>query len=66
MSVHALGVGGFGVLSEVDAGRLVLCAEAKAHQPIDQLGEHEQHRERIERDDDDRERLLTQLGEAAP
>jgi hypothetical protein len=66
MPVHAFGVGGFGVLTEVDAGGLVFWAEPKADHPIDQLCENERNRERIKRDDHDRQRLLAQLGEAAP
>ena len=64
--VHTLGVGRFGVLGEVDAGGLVLGADPEAHQPIDYFGEHERDRERVERDDDDRERLLTQLMRPPP
>ena len=65
MPLHAFGVSGFGVLSEVDTGGLVFGAEAEAHHPVDQFREDERHRECIERDDDNGERLLAQLAEAA-
>src|ERR1700722_13421558 len=41
VSLHAFGVGGFGVLSEVDPGGLVLRADPEPHDPIDQLCQRE-------------------------
>src|SRR6186713_1886812 len=61
MSVHAFGVRGFGVLSEVDAGGLVLGAEPETHEPVDDLGQHIGNRERVDGNDHGSEQLLAQL-----
>lgn len=58
MTVHAFGVGGLGVLREVDAGCLFFGADPEAHRPLDHRREDERHRERVDRDDNDREGLL--------
>jgi hypothetical protein len=39
MPVHALGVCGFRVLGEVDAGGLVFGADSESEHPVDQLGQ---------------------------
>jgi hypothetical protein len=63
--VHSLRVCGLGVLREVDTGRLVLGADPEAHEPVDHLGQHVRHDERVRADYQCPQRLLAELSESA-